>query len=56
MAGLFGTQSFCQKSGEIAEIIFDNSPGIRTQAFATNKLTHSYVTEAVYPMTRKRKN
>ena len=41
------SQSFCQKSAErkspkkyCSYFIFDDWPGIRTQAFASNKLTH----------------
>ena len=44
---LFYSQSFCQKSAErkltkkyFSYFIFDDWPGIRTQAFATNNPTH----------------
>ena len=46
-ANLFDSQSFCQKSAErkspkkyFSCFIFDDWPGIRTQAFASNKPTH----------------
>ena len=47
MAGLFTLESFCQKSAErkspkkyFSYFIFDDWPGIRTQAFAFNRPTH----------------
>ena len=44
------SQSFCQKSAErkspkkyFSYLIFDDWPGIRTQAFASNKPTHNII-------------
>ena len=50
LAALIYSQSFCQKSAErkppkkyFSYFIFDDCPGIQSQAFASNKPTHHIV-------------